>query len=423
MKKLIISAGIACAGAVGVQGALAPGLSSVEASKPWSVSLSLRGFYDDNYTTIPNGIDTFGIAVSPSASYNWMMEQTTASLKYRYTLKSYFESNTEDQTHEIDGGLGHAFTPTTRVDLSNSFAVAQEPQVLEGSGGLAFFQRAEGDNMRNRFRIDLNTGLTENFGLMTGYRHRWFDYDMEAADIMSAGNPAGVGSFSALLDRVEHRGVVNLRWLALPKTVGIVGYEYGNVHYTSDDPLFGGVSPDDRDNQSHYFYVGAEQTFNQMLVGSAQVGAIYREYDDVNDTSNWGPYANASLTYTYNPGSYIQAGVKHEFLTTDVSVSSATGTPTLDQESTTLFGSLNHAITAKLSLNLIGQLQFSSFNGGPATVDGADDNFYLLGVNLAYEINRCFGAEAGYNYDELDSDLGGRSFDRNRYYIGLNAKF
>jgi hypothetical protein len=275
--------------------------------------------------------------------------------------------------------------------------------------------------MRNRLRLDLNTDLTENLGLMVGYRNSWFDYDMEAGDTLATGGVVTVNSFSALLDRVENRGVLNLRWQALPNTVGIVGYEYGNINYNSDDPLFGGLSPDQRDNQTHYFYVGAEQTFTSQLVGAIKLGGLYRAYEDVNDTDNWGPYADANLTYNYNPGSYIQAGVRHEFVTTDVAVAAANGTPTLDQETTTLFSYWNHALTAKLSLNVVGQLQFSQFNEGLA--DDADENVYLLGANLTYQINNYIAAEAGYNYDELDSDLPGRSFDRNRYYVGVNAKF
>ena len=44
-------------------------------------------------------------------------------------------------------------------------------------------------------------------------------------------------------------------------------------------------------------------------------------------------------------------------------------------------------------------------------------------MNLTYEINRFLAAEAGYNYDRLDSDLSFRSFTRNRVYVGLRASY
>jgi hypothetical protein len=49
--------------------------------------------------------------------------------------------------------------------------------------------------------------------------------------------------------------------------------------------------------------------------------------------------------------------------------------------------------------------------------------FYLLGLNLEYRFNSNFSADVGYNYDRLESDLGGRSFDRNRVYLGITATY
>ena len=75
--------------------------------------------------------------------------------------------------------------------------------------------------------------------------------------------------------------------------------------------------------------------------------------------------------------------------------------------------------------SLIGQYQHSTYDNG-FSGDTADD-YYLLGVNLTYEINKWLAAEAGYNYDRLDSDLdaGGisRSFTRNRVYVGVRGTY
>jgi hypothetical protein len=42
-------------------------------------------------------------------------------------------------------------------------------------------------------------------------------------------------------------------------------------------------------------------------------------------------------------------------------------------------------------------------------------------VSLAYRINPFLATEVGYNYDMLESDLPGRSYNRNRCYIGLRG--
>jgi len=45
-----------------------------------------------------------------------------------------------------------------------------------------------------------------------------------------------------------------------------------------------------------------------------------------------------------------------------------------------------------------------------------------LGVNCSYQVNTFISADAGYNYDRLDSEIG-RSFTRNRIYFGLRATY
>ena len=50
MKKFFVSVGLIAAGTASLQAAYAPVWDSMAASM-WSVSGTLRGFYDDNYTT------------------------------------------------------------------------------------------------------------------------------------------------------------------------------------------------------------------------------------------------------------------------------------------------------------------------------------------------------------------------------------
>ena len=55
-------------------------------------------------------------------------------------------------------------------------------------------------------------------------------------------------------------------------------------------------------------------------------------------------------------------------------------------------------------------------------MDGAKEEIYIVGLNATYQISPWIAAEAGYNFDELSSDLC-RGFDRNRLYIGLRATY
>src|SRR5262249_8022957 len=107
MKKIITSAGLVALGATGLQAAYAPGLSRMETTKPWTVSASLRGFYDDNCSAVPDSVarSSFGVEVRPSAGFNFFpTEQSYIGLQYVYSMK-YYEDRVDhkvDQSHEFD---------------------------------------------------------------------------------------------------------------------------------------------------------------------------------------------------------------------------------------------------------------------------------------------------------------------------------
>ena len=428
MKRLITSAGLVALGAASAQAqnVAAPHLTSIQTSKPWSVSASLRGFYDDNYVTRPSNSPTglsaqesFGFELSPSVGFNWVLPQTYVGLSYVYGLRYYEdrESDSADHSHQADLKLSHVFTERYKLDVTDSFALAQEPELLASpGGGIPVPIRYNGDHLRNAASANLTASLTEQLSTVVGYSNTIYDYDQE-----------GIGSLSALLDRMEHLGTINLRWQAMPSTVGILGYQYGVTEYDKDQILGLALTPtgivtvpsDTRDSTSHYIYVGADHSFNPQLNASVRAGAQITEYDNVDDTQV-SPYADASLTWTYNPGNFVQLGVRHTRMATDVAFISAV-TPTLDQEATTIYSTINHRITPKLNGNVVGQLQHGTFQAGGA--DNQSENLFLIGFNLSYEINKFLSADAGYNFDRLDSDIIDRSFSRNRVYLGIRATY
>jgi len=430
MKKIIVTASIAALGISGAHAAYAPGLSSVERTKPWSVSLALRGFYDDNYATINESYrkkekldkpDSFGFEVSPTASLNLPMEKTMVGLSYTYSMK-YYENrnNSADHSHQVNAKINHAFTEDYNIDLSDSFVVAQEAELLCKEGDPRTLLRANGNNIRNTAGAKLSGKLTEQFGFLVGYENSIYDYQDDR--------------YEKYLDRMEHLATFNIRWRVLEQTIGILGYQLGYNDFNASGTIpvptktntFINVSPSIRDNRSHYAYVGVDQALTTQLNASVRVGAQYTEYPNVNDY-NTGvnfkkdttiPYADARVSYTYLPGSYAQLGVKHTRGAIDLEA--------LDQEATTVYAVLNHKITEKLNANLIAQYQNGTYQNyyGQGTVnDDITDDYYSLGLNVSYQINQFIAAETGYNFDRLDSDVPNRSFTRNRVYVGVRASY
>jgi predicted porin len=404
----------------------------METTKPWSVSASLRGFYDDNYSAVSKTLlprSSVGFELRPTAGLNlFPTEQSYLGLQYTYSMKYYDDrpSNKADHSHEFEAKASHAFSERYKMDFEDSFVYAQEPELINPAnpaitGGKL---RTDSNAVRNRASLNFKGQVNERMGVGMGYDSSFYDYEQD-----------GAGSRSAELDRVEHLLHVDARWLARPGTIGLIGYQYGITDHTSKDPLYATNNPaffgpqpllnppgSARDNTSHKGYVGVEHEFNPQLSVDANVGIQYTKYDKaIGGGSSVGPYADVSGTYTYRPGSSLQAGIRHSRNATDVTGSPAD--PTLDQETTTLYGSVSHQLQPNFFLNLLSSYQHSIFNGGGAAVDGRSEDYYSLGMNVEYRFNQNWSAEAGYNYDRLSSDTPNREFDRNRVYVGVRATY
>src|ERR1035437_10863545 len=133
MKRIIASVSLVAVGASGLQAALLPGLTT-ESGKPWTAAATLRGFYDDNISTVGNDATipagyhrgSAGFEISPSLQFSFPMEQTTISFGYVYSLKYYDNKplgNTDnyDQTHDFDVALSHAFSERYQLKVADSF--------------------------------------------------------------------------------------------------------------------------------------------------------------------------------------------------------------------------------------------------------------------------------------------------------------
>ena len=435
MKKIVASVGLFAVGASGVQAASVAALTA-DAAKPWSISATFRGFYDDNVNTAPNKsdrVEAFGYEISPAFSLNWKLEQTTLSLGYVYSFHYYDHTppgNAEkyDQTHSFTALLNHAFSERYVLNVQDSFVIGQEPDFLRANDTFSTYQRVPGDNIRNHGQIKLNAQLSRVFGVELGYENSFFHYDDKGGNFLA---PSRAG----LLDRIEQYFHVDGRWQVQRETIGVVGYQYGMADYNGNEvigheligfalplltPIYHNFNSDVRNNRSHYGYVGVEHVFRPDLTGTVHIGARYTDfYNSAHDESNIGPYATASLEYTYAPESTLELGVTHDRNATDL-FQATSGKFTTDQESTAVFGSINHRIMPRLYGSILGQFQNSTLNGGP--LNNVDEKYYLVGLNVEYRFNSHLSAHVGYNYDKLNSEAN-RSFDRNRAYIGVTATY
>lgn len=438
MKRIVATIGVAALGAAFVQTASAQG----DGSKPWSASVALRGFYDDNINTTKNDtVETFGWQVSPSLALLLRGDQTTLSLAYTYDFKYYdtkptFNADNNDQTHTLAASLLHTFNERTAVTLSESFVVGQEADILRVGPDYASFQRIPGNNIRNYASATLNHQFTPKIGMELGYGNSLFDYkdDVYQEYFFPGGYPLGVNpvSRSGILDRMEQTVHLDGRWTIQPNTIGVLGYAFGVLDYTADQPIgviYGQnisqnswVYSDDRNSRSHYLYAGADQTFLPNLHGKLRAGA--RIVDYVNSPANESgvaPYVLASLTYDYSRGN-VQVGFSHDLSATDAfSIDENTGSITTDSAVTVVYTSLTYNILPKLTGTLLGEFQNSTFRGG--SLDDQSEQYYLVSTALSYQFNRHIAASVSYHYDFVDSNADNRGFDRNRVFLGATFTY
>jgi hypothetical protein len=432
MKKIVASVGLAALGVSYVQAAEEPYVSA-EVSRPWSVAASLRGFYDDNINTASSGAgkqNVFGVSVSPKCYLNWQREQTTLGAGYMYTLIYYDEeikggTKRYDQNHTLTADLNHIFSERYRINVTDSFAMGQEPDVLRAKDAISAPQRIPGDNIRNYGTVTFDAQLLPLFGFQLGYANGLTDYQDHNAEPVFDGSGNIIPSHSGSLDRIEHTIHLDGRWQAMPQTVGVVGYQYAQADFTGNELIgtlvtYGDLKSDARNSRSHYGYVGLDHVFSPELSGSVRLGVRATDsYNAPTGGKNTSPYASGNLSYAFSQEGSLQIGFSYDWNATDVTGVSG-DTLTLGQESANVFASVSHRLLPHLYGSVVGQVQQSTLVGGGN--DGDQERFYLLGLNLQYRLTKNLSAEAGYDFDKLDSELG-RNYDRNRFYLGITGSY
>jgi hypothetical protein len=455
MNRIIASVGLVALGAASVQ---AQSSITGPASKWWNVSATVRGFYDDNINTVQNPgphDHVWGFQINPRVGISLGNDQTTFSADYAYSFLQYDHKpngNTEkyDQDHTFNAALSHAFSERYSIRVRDSFVIGQEPDALRQDAAFHTPFRVAGNNIVNSGGITFEAQLTPLFGLEVGYDNAWYDYRDKFSNLSGGKNVNTNGtitssSLSGALDRIEQTPHISFLWHVMPDTTASLSYQFGQTTYTGDEPIQGTLGdpthvdpitllPDPipadfltskvRDVRSHTVYLGLDHQFRRDFYGSVQAGGSYYDYYNLDRTS-FGPYARLSLTYVYALESSVQGGFQEGRTATDVvgGGGATAGDIVRDTEASVVFVTLRQRIVPNLFANLNGSFQHSSFNGGGTGFDDKSENFYEFGANLEYRFNAHFSSELGYDYDKLDSEIGQRSYSRNKVYVGATASF
>ena len=384
-------------------------MQAADAGKVWEVTASLRGFYDDNYTTSPDELaeESWGIEVSPGINFT-LGEGTDMefSAGYAFGMRYYEdrESDNEDYGHELGISLDKKFSDTSVLLLSNGLVVAQEPEILNGGTPL----RIEGDNLRNTFAARYRRILSGSTGVDIGYGNSIFDYEEQY--------------HSALLDRSYNEVSLDV-FYGMAETEYYAGYRYSSTDFEGDVLQVPGLvfNPAARSNHAHAGYVGARHQLDKNILANVRAGVQNIDYYDFDlmpglipeDESS--PYVDARMEWEYAEGSKLVAGATLARGATDLQAA--------DQEISSVYAQLLHKISGRVHGTLTGRFQDAEISGGGEGLDGKEESLLLLGASLTYAVADNIWAEVSYNYDELDSDVPYRSFERNYLSVGIGTTY
>ena len=276
------------------------------------------------------------------------------------------------------------------LSISDTLRASQLPELQDEN----YVVRAKDDNYYNSALATLSYNVRPETRLDLSGRYILLRYTEDANE--------NDNYYSAV-------GGLTLRQQLASRTTLMGDLRYQTVVYDEAD------ADHNRDANSIFGGLGAEQTFNPKLLGSLRAGVEQRMYDNYAADDNTQPYGELSMTFLPTPATRITGAASYSIYESDVA-------SYLSQNRTYLSLSFAHDFTTKLSFYVSGAYSLNEYEEDysldATTAENADENSYLASARVSYRVNRINWLEVGYQYVELESDLVNReSYDRLRWDV------
>lgn len=197
-----------------------------------------------------------------------------------------------------------------------------------------------------------------------------------------------------------------------------VGYElqpeyeaFAKVRLTDSkyDTLESGV---DRDSDGYEVTVGTAVNFTGKVRGEAYVGYFSREYDDATLSGINKPTFGGNVLWNINQLTSVSASLQRSIQ--DTLTAGASGYVSTDTRVR-----VEHELRRHVLLSADAGYTTSDYEGG---VPEREDEVISFGIGGRYLINRQFSVGVNYGYEDLDSNIVGQDYTRNRVTVNLTAK-
>jgi len=347
--------------------------------------------YDDNVNeTSTDKSDSFKIVDEVDLGVTVDLEPTFLTLRYRPSFIWWEEREPDDTdfNHAIDAVLNHRFSPRLSAGIKNVYRMTEQPKEIAGG----FVVRENDDYEYNVTDANVDYEIFKRTHVVVAGRYTILDYDNEVTSQSSDFDSTTFGA------TIRHQ---------LTELSGVLAdYRREDIEYDYTD----------RGAVTDFIGLGYEQTVGPSFVGVVRGGYQERDFVAASLENEDQPYADATITYLHSPRTRISLGGGFALIEADVY-------PFAAQDRTTLFTTIAHDLTARVTLYAAASYQLSDYDPDTriediASVPEDGDETVLNGsLSAAYRVNARNAIEASWQYLDLSSDLRD-DFDRNRLSLG-----
>jgi hypothetical protein len=363
-----------------------------EQGRDFTCSVEAGATYNTNIFGAPTApIASWVYEVSPKVTFNSSLtEDTFFSGDFHPTL-DYFENRpgTKDlYSQAIDGRIAHKFSPTSNVDVTDSYSYNQNPEVLLNGVPVNSDQTLQSNEFDGRFTF----APTEKLGMVLKARSVYFDYT----------NPA----LGDQLNRFENLYGLEGDYSLLPTLKAAGEYRHEDIDYVTD--------PSMNNKHSDFLMAGFDYNAGPKLTASVRAGAEYRHREGLSDETS--PYAELTLKYDYAKGSFVSAGYTYSF--------EETSNPQLfsDERVNRMFVNVQHAVSALIVASASIDYEPATLDGRPPQGNIREDSTHA-GAALSYLPTKNWTISGSYDYDFVDSGISNRGLNRSRYGVSATVVF
>lgn len=304
-------------------------------------------------------------------------------------ISSLYYWNRQDKSVEYNGGanvsVSHALSPRARTSLQASASYENQPDFTVQNSPT---QSTAGAYIRNFLRGDFSYRWTPRISTLTSAQSSGTIYEEDTQQ--------GDNVITNTLGQ-------EVRWLATPR-VNLVG-EYRYEWTVRDNAA--------NDYTTHYVLFGSDFELSRRLNFTLRAGESLRTFSQAESEQRSSPHVETTLMYLYGKGSRIGLTSRYGFETSDPFVTTTSLRTNIN---------INHVLTARTSANArisYNHLSREYEDGSESTTEGQLD----LTLGMQYILTARGVLYWNYTFTDVDTEVIGRAYRRNRTFIGINYTF